>query len=131
VVHAGGVTEPKKDVPPTVADIVARAGIKLIPGVGPAIEVIYEGVKQRWNHRAGDVVDEITKHVESDHLCRRLEESEQLDAAFATALATATQSAMAAKRRLLGAVIARAVLDDSSLVDDATLISAPRDQAPA
>ncbi|MEV4260584.1 hypothetical protein [Kribbella sp. NPDC049584] len=81
---------------------------------------VYEGFRDRRAQRARETLNAITERVTPEHLAARLERSEELDAVFGLALSAAANSASAAKRRTLGAVVARAVLDDA-MIDEAAL----------
>ncbi|GAA1596522.1 hypothetical protein GCM10009804_61290 [Kribbella hippodromi] len=106
--------------PPTVPDIAIRAAIELLPYGKDSMMTIYQGVRDRRLYRANQAMAEIEARVPQDQLQARLLESESLDALFGRAIAAAADSALEAKRRMLGVVIAEAVLDDA-LVDDSTL----------
>lgn len=107
---------------PSIADIVARAAIQASPRLAGSLSVLYEGLRQRWLARAQEVVNEVDSRSTPDVLSQRLAESEQLDAAFLAAVEAGANSGVGAKRRLLGRVIAAAVLDDAK-IDEATLFT--------
>ena len=112
--------EPDKP-PPSVPDILARALVAASPKFAGSLAILYDGFRARWSARVSQVSDEVTAVMPPEKLSRRLEAQPALDAAFAAALEAAGRTGLEAKRRLLGRVIARAVLDDAR-VDEATLL---------
>ena len=110
--------EPAK--PPSIADIVTRTALTASPRFAGSLMTLYEGFRARWVARANEVAEEAAAGIGLERLEARLAESEPLDAAFAAAVEAGTSSAMVAKRRMLGRMIAQAALDDA-LVDEATL----------
>lgn len=107
---------------PSIPDVLARAAIQASPRLAGSLSVVYDGLRQRWLARAQEVVNEVDSRSTSDLLSQRLAESEQLDAAFLTAVEAGASSGVGAKRRLLGRMIAAAVLDDAK-IDEATLLT--------
>lgn len=101
--------------------------MKAVPRLGDSMLEIWDGYQKRRAHRASEAVAAIGERVTLQQLEARLSESEDLDAAFGVALTAAANSALAAKRRMLGVVIARAVLDDA-MIDEATLRTAALSQ---
>jgi hypothetical protein len=77
------------------------------------------GVTRRYKARVQDALDQVD--APPDLIEQRLEESEGLDAALTAAVAAAVASGLSEKRRLLGMLINRAVLDDAQ-VDHTTLM---------
>jgi hypothetical protein len=114
--------EPNAEEVPSVTDIVSRAAIQASPRLAGSLSILYDGFRQRWLARAREVVDEVEKRVPSDLLSQRLVGSQELDATFLAAVEAGASSGLEAKRRLLGKVVAEAVLDDAK-VDHATLIT--------
>jgi hypothetical protein len=117
------VTSDKK-LPPSVPEILTRAAIQAvpIPSVSASLMTIYDGFHQRRAFRMGQALEEITERVSAEQLEARLSGSESLDAVFGTALTAAANSGLEAKRRMLGAIVARAILDDA-MIDEAILLT--------
>ncbi|WP_132190139.1 MULTISPECIES: hypothetical protein [Kribbella] len=115
---------PEDKLPPSIPDILTRAAIEAvpIPSASASLMTIYDGFHKRRAHRMGQALAEITERVTVEQLEARLSESESLDAVFGTALAAAASSGLEAKRRMLGAVVAQAVLDDA-MIDEAILLT--------
>lgn len=107
---------------PSHVDIWARTAIQASPRFAGALSVLYDGYRARWSSRAADVVAEIAQRCSPEQLQTAIAESEGLEAAFVRAMEAGSTSTLAAKRRLLGKVIAQAVLDDAQ-VDEASLIT--------
>jgi hypothetical protein len=102
--------------PPTKADIFSRAVITASPKFAGSAMVLYEGFRDRRQARMRDVELAVRKAIPADEdLAQRLSESEELDTLLNRALAEAAQSAMASKRRLLGKIVANALLDDAQI----------------
>lgn len=121
--HSDDVTS-DEHLPPSVPDILTRAAIAAvpIPSVSASLMTIYDGFHERRAYRMGQALAEITDRVTVEQLEARLNESESLDAVFGTALAAAASSGVKVKRRMLGAVVAQAVLDDA-MIDEAILLT--------
>lgn len=112
--------EPK--APPTVPDILARTIITASPKLAGSALVFYEGFRDRGAARRRDAAAEIENaEPDLDLLHQRLAASEDLDAAVDRALRAAEVSGLAAKRRLLGRVVA-AALKDVAKLDRALII---------
>lgn len=109
--------------PPSLADIAARATIAVVPlsSLSAGLSVLYEGMRDRHQARVDQVSVAAIGQVDPQEVGRRLVERPELDAVLVAALQAGGVSALEAKRRLLGKVVNRAVLDDA-LVDHATLI---------
>jgi hypothetical protein len=118
------------DEPPSIPDILARALIKLSPLGSESMTILYEGFRDRRAHRANEALAAMAELVTLEQLEARLVESEELDVVFGNALNAAADSALAAKRRMLGTVVARGVLDDA-MVDEATLLTSVLSQIDA
>lgn len=85
--------------------------------------VLYEGFRDRRRARMRDVEDAVRAAVPDDtDLDQLLGSREELDALLNRALIESGQSAIAAKRRLLGRVVANALVDDAT-VDWAILVT--------
>jgi hypothetical protein len=112
--------EPDKR-PPSWPDILARAAIAASPQLAGSLAILYAGIRDRWAARGSQVLEEIASGAPASELERRILEDGALDAALAAAVEAGARTSLEAKRRLLGRVVVRAVLDDSR-VDEATLI---------
>jgi hypothetical protein len=106
---------------PSVPDILTRAAIAASPKLAGSTAILYEGFRDRRAARAAQVLEEITAQVSVAELHRRLVDDPVLDAALTAALQAAACSGLEAKRRLLGRVVTRAVLDDAR-VDETSLV---------
>lgn len=107
--------------PPSVPDIMIRAAIAASPRLAGSMAILYEGLRDRWAARGSEVLAEVAASAPAAELERRLLQDEALDAALTTAVEAGAQTSLGAKRRLLGRVVGRAVLDDAR-IDEATLI---------
>lgn len=109
------------DGAPPISDTLARAAIQASPRFAGSIEILYTDLRKRWSARGQTVIDQVERVATAEQIQARLAESEQLDAAVLAAITAAAASGLDAKRRLLGRVVANAVLDDAK-VDEASLI---------
>lgn len=118
---------PQPPDPPDFFQTVVRAGIALIPGVGGAVQVIYEDVLANIAHRQWQTIQDIAAEVGDDRLGQSLKADPVRQALFVNGVEVATRTGMEAKRRLLAKVISAAMLDDDK-VDGAQLrVEALRD----
>lgn len=108
--------------PPSASDILARAAIAASPRFAGSAMVLYEGFRDRRRARMRDVEDAVRAAVPGDaDLDQILGSRDELDALLNRALIEAGQSAMPAKRRVLGKVVANALVDEAE-VDWASLV---------
>lgn len=107
--------------PPSVPDLLARAAIAASPRLAGSLAILYEGIRDRWVARGSQVLAEVAAGAPVSELERRLRGDDALDASLTAAVEAGARSSLEAKRRLLGRVVARAVLDDSRM-DEAMLI---------
>ena len=98
-----------------------RATLQASPRLAGSLPVAYEGARDRWAARGSDVLTATSPAADVATLAARIASDDQLDAVLSAAVEAGARSGMAAKRRLLGRVVARAVLDDAR-VDEATLV---------
>ncbi|MFK4083582.1 hypothetical protein ACI2LF_05700 [Kribbella sp. NPDC020789] len=103
-------------------EIVGRALLGMLPKVGAGLVEIWDGHRKRKEYFAAQALAVIGEKVTPEQLHARLEQSEDLDAVFGRAIQAAAMSGLEAKRRLLGLVVAEAVLDDA-MVDEAILFT--------
>lgn len=106
--------------PPSRADIAIRAGITASPRLGGSALILYEGIRDRRAARIAQVLDDASTGIEAAELERVLSVDERMDALLGQALQAAADSAVVAKRRLLGRLVNQAVLDDAR-VDESEL----------
>lgn len=117
----GPVDGTNNDQPPSIPDIAVRAAIAASPRFAGSLNIIYEGFRDRWRARVSDVTDPIFESVQPEVLESRLNADERLDAALAAAVQAGSSSGLRQKRRLLGKLVAAAVLDDAR-VDESVLV---------
>ncbi|WP_344845020.1 hypothetical protein [Kribbella ginsengisoli] len=108
--------------PPGHVEIWGRALVGMVPLVGGPAAEIWDGYRKRYEYRASQALGAIGEKVTPEQLQERLVESEDLDVVFGRAIQAAANSGLEAKRRLLGLVIAEAVLDDA-MIDSASLMT--------
>lgn len=121
------MTDPQPPDPPDFFQTATRAGIALIPGIGGAIQVIYEDVRAHILHRQWQTIQEIADQVGEDELRESLDADPIRQALFVNGVEVATRTGMEVNRRLLAKVISAAMLDDGK-VDGAQLrVEALRD----
>lgn len=80
------------------------------------------GMKRRFLDRSADVYNQIAGSIDEHQLDQKLAASPRLDALAANAVNAGAVSGLQDKRRLLGRVVARAVLDEAQ-IDEAELIT--------
>ncbi|GAA4699459.1 hypothetical protein [Nocardioides conyzicola] len=101
----------------------ADTEIEFTVGTGAILPGVSLTFRQRWSARAGDVVAPAAAAAGGlEELDARLASSEELDALTSRAILVAAASGLASKRRLLGRVVAGAVLDDAE-IDEATVLT--------
>lgn len=106
---------------PSIPDILARATLQASPRLAGSLSILYEGARDRWASRGTDVLAAASAVADTATIVARTAQDAQLDAALSAAVEAGTRSGLVAKRRLLGRVVGRAVLDDAR-VDEATLV---------
>ncbi len=106
---------------PTAGEIVVASGLSLVPILGGALAIVYQGARARHRDRLGLFLQEVTKETGTDLLEDRLTKDEIFDTVFVTAAETASLTGLAAKRRLLAKVIAQATVHEAK-VDTAQLV---------
>jgi hypothetical protein len=84
------VTTPRPPEPPNL-QTTARAGIALIPGIGGALQVIYEDVRAHMAARQWQTIQEIADNVGEDRLAARLKDHPEHQALFANGVEVATR----------------------------------------
>jgi hypothetical protein len=103
--------------------MMADSEIEVTVGTGAVLPGVSVTFRQRWSNRADDVVaPAATAAGGMEELDARLAASEELDALTSRAILVSAASGLASKRRLLGRVVAEAVLDDAA-IDDATVLT--------
>jgi hypothetical protein len=116
-----GLDDRNDDESRTLAYKVARAAMtSILPG-GELLATLIDHEQERQLRIARGLVDQLSEEVGAAELLRRVEESEEIAAAFRQAVDVATRTGLEQKRQALARVIAAAVLDDAH-VDEATLV---------
>jgi hypothetical protein len=78
-------------------------------------------MSRRWSRRGQEALDALLAQVNDVDLETRLAESAELDALLVRAVNAAAASGLESKRRLLGRIVAQAVLDDAE-IDESSLV---------
>jgi hypothetical protein len=120
------VTTPRPPEPPDFIQTTARAGLALIPGIGGALQVIYEDVRVHMAARQWQTIQEIADNVGEDRLAARLKDPVH-QALFANGVEVATRTGLEDKRRLLAKVVSAAILNDAALEGAQLRVEALRD----
>lgn len=114
-----------------MADVETRLAFKVgTPVWSPLSAEVAVDVQRRWVQRGQDAVESLVERVAPELLAQRLQESPELDALLTRAVQMAADTALPAKRRLLGRVVARAVLDDAEIDEATFIVEALRDLEP-
>jgi hypothetical protein len=121
------VTTPRPPEPPDFIQTTARAGIALIPGIGGALQVIYEDVRVHMAALQWQTIQEIADHVGEDRLAARLKDHPEHQALFANGVEVATRTGLEDKRRLLAKVVSAGILNDAALDGAQLRVEALRD----
>ena len=117
------MTDEQKPSPaPSHVAIWAEAAVLASPKFAGSLHALYKGYEARRTARVAETLEEVARYCDPQVLADRLGESEELEETFARAVEVAAGSTLAAKRRLLGRVVSRAVLDDAR-VDEAALLT--------
>ena len=99
----------------------ARAAVSsFLPG-GELLAALIDHEQERQLRIARGLVDQISEAAGAAELLRRVDQSEEVAAAFRQAVDVATRTGLEQKRKALARVVAAAVLDDAQ-VDEATLV---------
>lgn len=104
-----------------------KAVLRAIPYIGSSLSIIFEDTRARHVARAAAVVEEIAEATGVDRLSERLAKDEEVEVLFFEGVEIAVRSSLAAKRRLLARVVAKAVLDDAEVEPGQLLVQAFRD----
>lgn len=120
------MTTPRPPEPPDFIQTAARAGFALIPGIGGALQVIFEDVRAHMRYRMEQTIQEIADDVGEERLAARLKDPEH-QALFANGVEVATRTGLEDKRRLLAKVVSAAILDDTNLDEAQLRVEALRD----
>jgi hypothetical protein len=118
-------TEPPK--PPDFFQTAARAGLALIPGIGGAVQVIYEDVRANIAYRQWQTIQEIADNVGEAALAEQLDDDAVRQALFVNGVEVATRTGLENKRRLLAKVVSAAMLDDFKIDGAQFRVEALRD----
>lgn len=122
---------PDTDGPPTRGDTAAevvQALVSQVPVAGDALAVMVRHGYERRVARAEAVAGDIAERAGGvEHLATRMEASQELEALFCEALEASARTGMEDKRRLLGQVVAAAVLDDAEVDEGQLLVQVLRE----
>jgi hypothetical protein len=118
-------TEPPKT--PDFFQTAARAGLALIPGLGGALQVIYEDVRANIAYRQWQTIQEIADNVGEATLAEQLDDDPVRQALFVNGVEVATRTGLENKRRLLAKVVSAAMLDDFKIDGAQLRVEALRD----
>jgi hypothetical protein len=116
--------------PPKTTDFfqtAARAGLALIPGLGGALQVIYEDVRANIAYRQCQTIQEIADNVGEATLAEQLDDDPVRQALFVNGVEVATRTGLENKRRLLAKVVSAAMLDDFKIDGAQLRVEALRD----
>lgn len=111
------------DDPPTRGESLVRAAVRLVPVIGESLGICIDDAiarRRRWGHEAAEAM---AVEVGNDQLLIDRLQDDRLALLLLEAVEAAARSALEEKRRLLGRVVGRAVLDDAQ-VDEAQLVVA-------
>lgn len=93
-----------------------------IPDYGGPLQTTFEYLWSQWQYWVASTATEIAESVGEERLLARMSEDPRLQVLFAEALEAAGRTGFAAKRQLLGKVVAYAFLNGDEAVDPQVLM---------
>lgn len=113
--------------PPGRVETGIKAALRAIPYAGSSLSVIFEDSRARHGARVARFAEDVIEDTPVERLKQRMEDDERIEIIFLEGVELAVRSGLAAKRRLLARVVARAADNDDEVETAQLLLQVLRD----